>query len=179
MVYFSFYFNYVTLAVKKIMNLPAVLALLSWAECVVAYVCVVAGVFTLKSSTITAQIVRYGICISCLSVSLYSPILPFSSSLFLKCIAAEPLRSSFFWGYLQEFCLFSCKVACSFPRMLPNTPHLCFLSLLWWCTSIVSVFELQNIDLIRFPAERKQCKLRWGQTGDRAYDTCDVLSCWR
>lgn len=124
-------------------------------EFVVAYAPVVSDVLTLKSCAVIAKIVKHKIQIPYLRISFHSSIFPLSPNPFLMCIATLPLHSSFFQGYLQEFCLFPQKAAYHFPRMLPNTLHLfCYFSLLWWCTS-VTVFELYSVDQIRFPAERK------------------------
>lgn len=150
-----FCFKLVALAVKKTVGLPAVLALINWAEFVVAYASVVSGVLTLKSCAVIPKIVKHKIQIPYLRISFHSSVFPFSPNPFLMCIATLLLHRPFFQGYLQEFCLFPWKAAYHFPRMFPNTLHLfCYFSLLWWCTSI-SVFELYDVDQIRFPEERK------------------------
>lgn len=103
---------------------------LSW-EFVVAYAPAVSGVLILKSCAVIAKTVKHKIQIPYLRISFHSSVFPLSPKPFLTCIATVPLHSCFFWGFLEEFCLFPQKAAYHFPRSLPNALHrFCYLSLL-------------------------------------------------
>ena len=153
---FVFVFKIGGISCKENSGTPRCISLgkLSW-EFVIDSALVVSGVLTLKSCAVTAKIVKHKIQIPFLRISFHSSVFPLSPNPLLTSIAALPLHRSFFQAFLQEFCFFPWKASDCFPKMLPNTPHLfCYLSLLWWCT-FISVFELYNVDQIRFPAERK------------------------
>lgn len=154
MVYFCF-FKLCDISCKENREPPSCVSpvMLSW-ELVVAYACVGAGVFMLKWSAVTAKILnmKYKSVSKCLILQLNSSSTPHIS--FWTVLQQSHCTVLSYEVIFKSFVFFLCKVAYRFPRMLPDTLHLCFLSLLWWCI-FTSVSEFKNVDLIRFPVEKK------------------------